>query len=67
MIGVLAGKIDRGELQIFCPDAIDTESWYNKSAHPRIRILRHLQHERLYSSTNCFPACTGGTSPLNWR
>ena len=46
MIGVLAGKIERGELQVFCPDAIDTESWYNKSAHPRIRVLRHLQYER---------------------
>ncbi len=21
----------RGELQVFCPDAVDTESWYNKS------------------------------------
>ncbi len=31
---------------MFCPDAIDTESWYNKSAHPRIRVLRHLQYER---------------------
>jgi esterase/lipase superfamily enzyme len=26
MIGVLAGKIDRGELQVFCPDAVDLES-----------------------------------------
>ena len=46
MIGVLAGKIEGGEWQVFCPDAIDTESWYNKSAHPRIRVLRHLQYER---------------------
>ncbi|MGA8200629.1 MAG: esterase, partial [Candidatus Sulfotelmatobacter sp.] len=30
MIGVLAPQIDRGELQIFCTDAVDTESWYNK-------------------------------------
>jgi esterase/lipase superfamily enzyme len=46
MIGVLAPKIDAGQLQVFCPDGIDTESWYNKSAHPRIRVLRHLQYER---------------------
>jgi esterase/lipase superfamily enzyme len=46
MIGVLAPKIERGELQVFCPDGIDTESWYNKGVHPRVRVLRHLQYER---------------------
>jgi esterase/lipase superfamily enzyme len=46
MIGVLAPKIESGELQVFCPDAVDTESWYNKSIHPRQRVLRHLQYER---------------------
>ena len=45
MIGVLAPAIDRGELQVFCPDAVDTESWYNKGIHPRHRIERHLQYE----------------------
>src|SRR5579864_3132484 len=66
MIGVLSGKIERGELQVFCPDAIDTESWYNKSAHPRIGVLRHLQSERTFCM-NCFPTCAGETSPRNWR
>jgi len=37
---VLAPKIERGELQLFCPDAVDTESWYNKGVHPRVRVLR---------------------------
>jgi esterase/lipase superfamily enzyme len=46
MIGALAGQIDAGELQVFCPDAVDTESWYNRHVHPRIRIMRHLQYER---------------------
>ena len=46
MMGVLGGKIDRGELQIFCPDSVDTESWYNKHVHPRVRVARHLQYER---------------------
>jgi esterase/lipase superfamily enzyme len=46
MIGVLAPKIERGDLQIFCPDAVDMESWYNKSVHPKVRVLRHLQYER---------------------
>jgi hypothetical protein len=42
MIRVLAPKIESGELQVFCPDAVDTESWYNKSIHPRQRVLRHF-------------------------
>jgi esterase/lipase superfamily enzyme len=46
MIQVLAPKLDRGDLQIFCPDSIDSESWYNKQAYPRYRVLRHLQYER---------------------
>src|SRR3984957_11843978 len=46
MIGVLWQKIERGELQVFCPDGVDTESWYNKSVHPKVRVLRHLQYER---------------------
>ena len=46
MIGVLAPKIEAGELQVFCPDGVDTESWYNKNVHPRVRVLRHLQYER---------------------
>jgi len=46
MVGTLAGKIDSGELQIFCPDAVDTESWYNKNVHPRVLVLRHMQYER---------------------
>src|SRR6476646_2398703 len=46
MIGVLGGKLESGELQVFCPDAVDTESWYNKSVHPRQRVERHLQYER---------------------
>ncbi len=46
VIGVLSPKIERGELQVFCPDSVDTESWYNKSLHPRVRVLRHLQYER---------------------
>ena len=46
MINVLAPRIDAGELQVFCPDAVDNESWYNKGVHPRVRVMRHLQYER---------------------
>lgn len=45
MIAALAGKIDAGQLQIFCVDSVDRESWYNRLVHPRGRIERHLQYE----------------------
>lgn len=46
MIRALAPKIERGELQLFCVDSVDSESWYNKGVHPRERVMRHLRYER---------------------
>jgi esterase/lipase superfamily enzyme len=46
MVGALASKIESGQLQIFCPDGVDSESWYNRGVHPRVRVMRHLQYER---------------------
>ena len=46
MIEVLAPKIERGELQVFCVDSVDAESWYNKGVHPRMRAQRHVLYER---------------------
>ena len=40
MIHALAPKIERGELQVICPDSVDQESWYNRSAHPADRLHR---------------------------
>jgi esterase/lipase superfamily enzyme len=45
MIAALAGKIDAGQLQLYCVDSVDMESWYNKNVPPRWRIARHLQYE----------------------
>jgi len=45
MVGALAGKIDAGHLQLFCVDSVDLESWYNRQAAPRQRIVRHMQYE----------------------
>lgn len=41
MIGALAPKIDRGELQVICVDSVDQESWYNKRIQPADRLHRH--------------------------
>src|ERR1700760_1492088 len=45
IIGALHDKLERGELQLFCVDSIDAESFYNRWAHPAGRIHRHLQYE----------------------
>lgn len=46
MIRTLSGKLEAGNLQVFCVDSVDTESLYNKGVHPGARIWRHVQYER---------------------
>lgn len=38
-------KIEAGQLQLFCVDSIDHESFYNWWAHPSGRIQRHVEYE----------------------
>jgi esterase/lipase superfamily enzyme len=45
MVHALAPKIDAGQLQVFCVDSIDGESWYNRGIHPHDRVTRHLAYE----------------------
>ena len=35
MVAAVAGKIDAGQLQLFCVDSVDMESWYNRQIPPR--------------------------------
>lgn len=46
VIDALQPKIDAGELQIFCVDSADKESFYNTSISPAERILKHNLFER---------------------
>lgn len=46
VIEPIRDRIEAGEMQIFCVDSVDAESFYNKHAHPSARICRHLQYER---------------------
>ena len=46
MVGMLAERIERGWLQLFCLDSIDQETFYCFWANPRDRVLRHQQYER---------------------
>ncbi|WP_031529100.1 esterase family protein [Dyadobacter crusticola] len=45
IIDAMGERINAGEIQVFCVDSIDQESFYSEKP-PRDRILRHLQYER---------------------
>ena len=45
MVEELSGKIDAGQVQLYCLDSVDSESWYNRNVPPRWRIARHMQYE----------------------
>lgn len=45
VVDALQERINRGELQLFCVDSIDGESFYNRAEHPEVRIARHQQYE----------------------
>ncbi len=45
MVAALGEPIEAGQLQLFCVDAVDRESWYNLQIAPSRRIARHQQYE----------------------
>lgn len=46
IIHALYDRIYGGELQLFCVDSIDCESFYNQSIQPADRIVRHQLYEQ---------------------
>jgi esterase/lipase superfamily enzyme len=46
MIQAVAHKYEHGQLQAFCVDSVDAESWYNKAVPPRERAFRHTEYDR---------------------
>lgn len=54
MTNVLSEKLERGWLQLFCLDSIDSESLYCWWAHPSGRIQRHVRYEE-YIIHEVFP------------
>ena len=45
MISVIGDQYERGDIQAFCVDSVDAESWYNKAVHPAVRAARHEQYD----------------------
>jgi len=50
----LRQKIEAGQLQLFCVDSVDSESFYCFWAHPSGRIQRHVEYEE-YILNEVFP------------
>ena len=46
IVGALEDRITNGEMQLFCVDSIDAESFYNQAISPAERISRHLKYEQ---------------------
>ena len=45
MVAALNEKIERGELQLFCVDSVDSESWYTRWKHPADRVWKHQDYD----------------------
>lgn len=46
LIESAAWYLDQGLIQIYCPDSIDRQSWYNKSIHPAERVKNHMWYDQ---------------------
>lgn len=46
MVEALRPLLTAGELQLFCVDSVDRESWYNRAIPPEQRVARHDQYDR---------------------
>ena len=45
LIDSVAWFIDNGLVKIYCPDGIDSDSWYNKKIHPADRVRNHIWYD----------------------
>jgi len=45
LVAHLGDKLERGQLQLFCVDSVDAESWYDERIHPIFRGRRHLDYD----------------------
>jgi esterase/lipase superfamily enzyme len=47
LVGAMAWLIDNGRITVYCPDAIDLASFYNKSIHRADRMRTHNAYEKV--------------------
>ena len=47
LIESAASLVEAGLVKIYCPDGIDSQSWYNKNIHPADRVRTHIAYENV--------------------
>ncbi len=47
LINSAAYLIESGKVKVFCPDSMDSESWYNKNIHPVDRVKTQIAYEEV--------------------
>ncbi|MCU0227481.1 MAG: alpha/beta hydrolase-fold protein [Bryobacterales bacterium] len=45
MVGALHEKLEHGQVQLYCVDSIDAESWYARWKHPADRVWKHQDYD----------------------
>lgn len=58
MVGALREHLDRGWIQLFCVDSVDSESWYARHLAPEDRARRNTQYDR-YLEVEVLPFTAG--------
>ena len=54
LIDSVAWFIEEGLVRIYCPDSIDSMSWYNRGIHPSQRVMNHMWYDH-YLLTELVP------------
>ena len=39
--------VENGLVRLYCPDSLDRLSWYNREVHPSVKVLNHIQYDKL--------------------
>jgi esterase/lipase superfamily enzyme len=54
LLDSVAWFVEEGLVKIYCPDGIDSLSWYNKGIHPAQRVMNHMWYDQ-YLLTEVVP------------
>jgi esterase/lipase superfamily enzyme len=63
MIGTLSEHLERGWLQLYCVDSVDSDSWYAKWKHPSDRAFHHSRYDA-YLRDEVVPLTQGNPNPF---
>ncbi|MEO5817081.1 MAG: alpha/beta hydrolase-fold protein [Gemmatimonadaceae bacterium] len=63
MITALSEQLERGWLQLYCVDSVDSDSWYAKWKHPSDRAFYHARYDA-YLRDEVVPLTQGNPNPF---